>query len=153
PYIEQEELYKQFKLDEPWDSPHNKKLLAKMPKVYAAPGQPKGHVTHYRAFTGPGTMFEGRKGVGIRDVPDGTSNTIFVVEAKQAVPWTRPDAFPYDPKKPLPALGGLFEKGFHIALVDGSVRFVSDRVKEKVVRAMITRNGGEVIDTNELDGK
>src|SRR5262249_33673006 len=39
PYIEQDELYKQFKLDEPWDSPHNKKLLDKMPELYAAPGQ------------------------------------------------------------------------------------------------------------------
>src|SRR5262249_34008276 len=26
PFIEQEALYKKFKLDEPWDSPHNKKL-------------------------------------------------------------------------------------------------------------------------------
>src|SRR5262245_59728137 len=35
PYIEEDALYRQFKLDEPWDSPHNKKLIAKMPKIYA----------------------------------------------------------------------------------------------------------------------
>ncbi len=35
PYIEQQDLYKQFHLDEPWDSEHNKKLLAKMPVIYA----------------------------------------------------------------------------------------------------------------------
>ncbi|MBV9126015.1 MAG: DUF1559 domain-containing protein, partial [Planctomycetes bacterium] len=28
PYIEQQNLYNQFRLDEPWDSPTNKKLLA-----------------------------------------------------------------------------------------------------------------------------
>src|SRR5205807_2756917 len=32
PYVEEAPLYRQFKLDEPWDSKHNKKLLAKMPK-------------------------------------------------------------------------------------------------------------------------
>ena len=31
PYLEQDTLYKQFKLDEPWDSPHNKKLIRQMP--------------------------------------------------------------------------------------------------------------------------
>src|SRR5207302_1956982 len=38
PFIEQDNLYKQFHLDEPWDSDHNKKLLARMPNVYALPG-------------------------------------------------------------------------------------------------------------------
>src|SRR5262249_7254639 len=37
PFIEEEALYRQFKLDEPWDSPHNKKLIPLMPKTYAAP--------------------------------------------------------------------------------------------------------------------
>ena len=39
PYLEQDALFKEFKLDEPWDSEHNKKLLKKMPKVYAIPGR------------------------------------------------------------------------------------------------------------------
>ena len=37
PYIEQNELYKQFKLDESWDSNHNRKLVAKMPAIYRSP--------------------------------------------------------------------------------------------------------------------
>lgn len=32
-----EALYKQFRLDEPWDSPHNKALLSKMPAPYRLP--------------------------------------------------------------------------------------------------------------------
>src|SRR5262245_19749930 len=32
PFVEQGPLYKEFKLDEPWDGPNNKKLLEKMPK-------------------------------------------------------------------------------------------------------------------------
>ena len=35
PYLEQDALYKEFHLDEPWDSDHNKKLLEKMPPLFA----------------------------------------------------------------------------------------------------------------------
>jgi hypothetical protein len=42
PYIEEDRLYSQFKRDEPWDSEHNKKLLDKMPKIFApVTGKPK----------------------------------------------------------------------------------------------------------------
>ena len=37
PYLEEQALYDQFKLDEPWDSPHNRKLIEKMPKVFENP--------------------------------------------------------------------------------------------------------------------
>jgi hypothetical protein len=36
PYLEQDALYRQFKL-EPWDSAHNKKLLAKMRHIALIP--------------------------------------------------------------------------------------------------------------------
>ena len=51
PYIEQDVLYKQFKLDEPWDSEHNKKLLEKMPKQFAA--RPRRAPPERRAFLRP----------------------------------------------------------------------------------------------------
>ena len=59
PFIEQEPLYKQFKLDEPWDSPHNARLLEKMPRdfVIRDASAPPGH-TYYQVFTGPGTLFD-----------------------------------------------------------------------------------------------
>ena len=37
PHLEQGPLYQQFKLDEPWDSPHNLQLLPRMPRTYAPP--------------------------------------------------------------------------------------------------------------------
>src|SRR5262245_49932104 len=39
PFIEQHQLYSQFHLDEPWDSPHNIELLPLMPISYRAPGR------------------------------------------------------------------------------------------------------------------
>jgi RNA polymerase sigma factor (sigma-70 family) len=40
PYIVEDGLYQSFKLDEPWDSPHNKRLLERMPGLYAPPRPP-----------------------------------------------------------------------------------------------------------------
>jgi uncharacterized protein (TIGR03067 family) len=156
PFIEENALYKEFKLDEPWDSPHNKKLLARMPKVYAPVlGKTKEpHSTYYQGFVGPGTVFEpGKKLRLVADVPDGTSNTIFAVEAGEAVPWTKPADIPYDPKKALPKLGGLFADGFHIALMDGSTRWVNRRFNEAILRLAITRNDGQPVDLEKLDQK
>jgi hypothetical protein len=160
PYIEQAPLYMQFKLDEPWDSPHNKKLLESMPNVYAPVGvKPKEpHATFYQVFTGPGTGMEsqrvpgalfGARGPSLPRFLDGTANTLLVVEAGEAVPWTKPDDLPYDAKKPPPKLGGMFKDGFHAAFGDGSVRFFR-QVDEATLRALITRNGGEVIDDRKL---
>src|SRR5271155_415299 len=66
PYIEHEALYQQFKLDEPWDSPHNKKLLDKMPKLYAPTVNLKGvgdNMTFCQVVIGLNTMFNGPKGI------------------------------------------------------------------------------------------
>ncbi|HLJ93709.1 MAG TPA: DUF1559 domain-containing protein [Gemmataceae bacterium] len=148
PFLDQDALYKQFKLDEAWDSPHNQRLLAQMPKVFADPNLPSGEtVTVFEGFVGPGAVFEGTKGLRLpADFPDGTSNTIMLVEAANPVPWTKPEDLPYDPNKPLPKLGGHASGGFSAAFCDGSVRFLRQNIKESILRALITRNGGEVID-------
>jgi prepilin-type processing-associated H-X9-DG protein len=147
PFIEQDALYKKFKLDEPWDSPHNKKLLAQMPRVYASPDEKavKAHATYYQGFHGPGAFFDGKRGIRIASITDGTSNTLMIVEAGKAVPWSKPEDLPYDPKKPVPKLGGVFPSGFNAVFCDGSVRHISKSIKEKVLRLLITRDDGEVI--------
>ena len=99
PFLEQQELYNKFKLDEPWDSPHNKALIKEMPTMYMCPSRPNGEpgMTTYCAFVGPGALFEAGKATGFQDVTDGTSNTLMAVEAKDAVIWTKPDDLKFDP--------------------------------------------------------
>jgi hypothetical protein len=160
PFIEQEALYRQFRLDEPWDSPHNIGLLEQMPAIYGVPnGAPVSavpHTTFYQAIVGPGTAFEPGATIHLpKDFPDGSSNTIVVVEAAHSVPWTKPEEIVYDPKQPLPALGGIFTgaqpffmfgarqgyRGFNAALGDGSVRFIQSSVtSEETLRRLIVRN-------------
>jgi len=146
PFLDEKELYDQFRLDEPWDSEHNKKLIEKMPKVYAPASGikvEKGH-TFYQVFTGPDAI---QPIMSIpKSFPDGASTTILVIEAGEAVPWTKPGGIPYDPKKPLPKLGGIDGGDFNILLGDGSVRFVPMNIPEKVLRALITPASNDVTD-------
>jgi prepilin-type processing-associated H-X9-DG protein len=143
PYIEQDELFKQFNLDEPWDSENNKKLIDKMPKTYALPNKlSKPGETHYRVLVGGGSMWDWVQGTTLAQVTDGLSNTWMVVEAEEGVPWTKPDELEFDPKKPLPKFGTKFKGGFNVLYGDGSVRFY--RTVPKAAAAMITKAGGEI---------
>jgi hypothetical protein len=145
PYIEEGNLYQQFRFDEPWDSEHNKKLIPMMPKIFAPLGgadAPKGH-TFYRCFTSPGTFGAATTFVNITD---GTSNTIMILEAGESIPWTKPDDLIYDPNKPLPKLGGHFKGKMNVAMGDGSVRTINlATISDATLRAAITANGGEVL--------
>lgn len=148
PYFEQQELYSQFHLDEPWDSPHNLPLLERMPEMYAPPPRKKSLMPPYHTvchvFVGKGAAFEDKKGLKWPDdFPDGTTNTILIVEAGPPVPWTKPEEIPYDADAPLPRLDTLFRDIIRLALADGSRRHVRKDISETTLRAAITRNGGE----------
>jgi hypothetical protein len=145
PYIDQDPLYKEFHLDEPWDSPHNKKLIEKMPKVYRSPASNAAPgMTNYLTVRGKDTMFPGDKGIRFADVTDGLSNTAMIVEAsdKKAVIWTKPDDFELNEKDPGAGLVGMWPSGFLAAVGDGSVRFVSSSVSPKTLLYFFLRNDG-----------
>jgi hypothetical protein len=151
PYLEESDLYEEFHLDEPWDSPHNKPLLSRMPPVYASPGKPISppYATYYQVFTGAGAGFQdGRRLRYPDDFPDGCHNTFAVVEAGSSVPWSKPEDIPYSADKPVPQLGGLFDGIFNGVMFDISVMTFKKDADPKLLRAAITRNGRESFDIN-----
>src|SRR5262245_20645213 len=148
PYIEQLDLYQQFKLDEPWDSENNKKLIDKMPKLYEpVRGKFDPGMTFYQVFTGKHGLLKSGEKQHLAGITDGTSNTILCVESAKPVVWTKPDDLVFDGKD-VPALGGLFDGKFHVAMCDGSVRRFKKGVDADVMRGLITPQGGEVVNVD-----
>lgn len=157
PFLEKVELYNEFHLDEPWDSPHNRKLIEKMPDVYRAQGsKSKPGMTNYLGVSGadgifvrprPGEHPNNRLGTSMRRITDGTSNTIMVVEVadESAVIWTKPGDFAPKKDKPLQGLVGLRPGGFLAGFADGSVRFIADSNEADVLKALFTKSGGEAV--------
>jgi hypothetical protein len=157
PYIEQDNLYKQYRLDEAWDSPANRKLSDTAIATYTTPLDEvrASTKTPYRVFVSPARQFDGGaramftddgQPVSITSITDGTSNTIMVAHAFEQVPWAEPRELKYDSKGPLPKLGHPNAPGgFTVLMADGSVRFIRNDVSERTLRAAITKDGGEVL--------
>jgi len=149
PFIEENKLYQQFHLDEPWDSPHNKTLIEKMPAVFHSPkSKAEKGKTNYLAPVGNGALYaSNRDGPQIKDIKDGLAQTIMVVEVddRHAVTWTKPDDLSFDPKEPKQGIGSMYEDGFVVGFCDGSAHFLSRSIDPKTLAALFTRAGGEVI--------
>jgi hypothetical protein len=90
-------------------------------------------------------MFEWDRGVEIREVTDGTSNTVLIAETSRAIPWTQPDDPPFDRDGPLPQFGSGHSGGFHVIFTDGTPRFMKSSIESQSLKFLLTRDGGEVI--------
>ena len=148
PFVDQAELYREFKLDEPWDSPHNIKLMDKMPAVLTHPGIPTaGGTTVYQRPTGK-ALLSAENELRFRDVTDGLSNTIMVVESvgQDAVQWTKPNDIQLEIDQPVDALDDGTRQGFHVLLADGAVIYLVNTIEPATFKAMLTRAGQEIVD-------
>ena len=151
PFLDADDLFKQFKQTEAWDSEHNKKLLEKMPKAFA-PVRVKGALgeTYYQGFVGRDTFFRTEKPIAFNSISDGCSNTAMLVEAEKSVPWTKPIDLSFDAAKDLPKLGGFFDGAFNMLMADGSVMRVKKGFNPVVMKLAIQIADGSVIDVESL---
>ncbi|WP_439630821.1 DUF1559 family PulG-like putative transporter [Gemmata sp.] len=154
PYLEQDALYRQFKLDEPWDSAHNKKLIPQMPKLYAPGNTNTFGYTFLRSFSGPGTVMPvppklpaaGKVIVGVAPpiITDGASKTLLVAEAYDPVIWTKPDE-PFSAAAPPRLGGGVYGNGFCALFADASARFLPTNIPPADISSLIQTNDGRAV--------
>ncbi|MGI9516550.1 MAG: protein kinase domain-containing protein [Pirellulaceae bacterium] len=148
PHLGYQELYDQYRFDEPWDSPNNSLLLRQMPEVFRHPADsPESNETRYVGFAGEA----GALGQSLEQINDGTSNTLLFVESSTPVLWTQPQDIDFDADDDLqPKLEWFLQDECNVALCDASVRTIktgsgSDRT---TIRHLITPSGGEFVDVD-----
>jgi hypothetical protein len=139
PFLGEEALYKQFHLDEPWDSQHNAALVERMPAAYRSHDELPAGKTSFAVFVGEEAPFGDEQGIRMVDVWDGPENTIMVVEAgpDKAIPWTKPEDLPYDAENPVAAVGHSELARFLAAYFDGTVHGVTRQASPEVLRRLI----------------
>jgi hypothetical protein len=98
PFMEQQRLYEEIRLDEPWDSLHNSQFHGKMPRTYYCPSRPMEEqttgLTPYQMIIGTDTISNGPNSIKLSDVTRGQSDTLLFVEASVSVPWMKPEDLP-----------------------------------------------------------
>lgn len=167
PYIEQQALYEQIRLNEPWDSPYNRQFHNRIPEVYRCPsaGADRGSgFTNFmvvvddtsqdgrpgRTAFGPGKLsgerwYEG--GFSFRDVIDATSNTIMVVEvAGSTTNWMEPADLNLSEQTGINAsksgncLSSKHSNGVNVLMADGSVRMLEENLSPNTLKELLRRD-------------
>jgi len=148
PYFEEQglkDLYRQYRFEEPWNSPHNQQLADKTPRLYHSPCD-TGHEgeASYLAVVGNETGWPAPQAVTIKGIGDGTVNTIALVEvANSGINWLNPRDLSLD--ESLKNDDSQHATGAMHLFFDGSVHFLKRNIDRKVYRALLTANGQEVV--------
>ncbi len=160
PFLEYDELYAQYRFDEPWDGPNNRELAASMPAVFACPSDKRGAMsdntkTNYLAVVGPTTLWPGRQALPVSAAGSDRAYTILVLESRsEAVEWMRPSDLDSDTAVRLlteePPLDWHISKSFfyncysgrHAAFITGAIVQVGPMSRASA-EAMLSINNQE----------
>jgi len=159
PYLGEEELYDRFDLNAAWDAGQNQSITYdEMPSVYRHPdSQGWSTETAYHLVIGAGTLFPRTGPLSPKQVIDGSTKTILVVEARASSIWTEPmDVDLASTGGTINGsngkdFGGLTEGGMCLVTVDGRGHFLPDTTAAMTVNALATPQGGEPLPDDVLD--
>jgi hypothetical protein len=149
PFLGEQELWRRFRLDEPWDSAHNRALIAEMPPVFRS-FRSELHQSEGRANVvapaGPDTFWVPGRQLQFRDITDGTSNTILLMQVDDALApiWTQPEPFEVTAENVLERARGFEAGRLPLALGDGWVGVLKTPATAAKLFGFFTRAGGEV---------
>lgn len=152
PFLEQESLYQRIDLSKPWNAPENSILAdqkLRIPGYHCPETNPDADETTYVVIVDDSTCFPAGKSVQLSQISDGASQTIAVVELpkEQAVKWSSPSDLRLNDFLQLVRSGKAIshQQGFHVAMTDGSIQFISSDISNSDLRAMLTKSAGDAL--------
>ena len=144
PYLGEGQLFDKLRLDEPWDSQHNRQYHDAAPAIYRCPstallpGQ-----TSYSVIVGENSAFPAGQGTSLDDLE---MNRILVVEREQSIGWMEPAS---ELTRSIAILGinrrdaqqdGIGSPhpgGVNVGMRDGSSRFISETLCLDVFESLV----------------
>ncbi|MDR1054081.1 MAG: DUF1559 domain-containing protein, partial [Planctomycetaceae bacterium] len=147
PYLGENELYKKIKLDEPWDSEHNKQFHNTAINAYQERLQGKKGMCRFVAIIG--SPMQPKVETTFDDITDGTANTVAVVELREPFCWMDPtaDITVEEFSKPLDSkdvsIGNPNGNGVALGYWDGSTKRIPITTPPEILKAIATPKGGE----------
>jgi hypothetical protein len=154
PQLGESELFSQIRLDEPWDSPHNRAFHTAADHLYHCPshGLAPGE-TMYAVVEGAGAPFDGPVGRTLSDFGPDSADMILVVERTEAANWMNPTR-----EVPLAnaklginvrgasgvGLGSVHPGGMQAGLRSGGVEFLSENMDLRYLGARLEGRAFEV---------
>ncbi len=135
-------LFERFKLNEPWDSEHNKPLASAIPDIYKTPGSSgPSEKTCYLLPHGRRTAFPGTQEVTPDRLVDGPTRTVAVMEVaeERAVVWTQPVDYKVDLSNPTNSLA--IRGGYLVAFVSGEATKITKSIEPELLAALYLRDG------------
>ena len=161
-FLDQDGIYDNYRFNEEWNSEFNSELTRNMPAVFRHPNAKLDSTSSsYFVVTGKKTVFpdlsanaNGKphsKGVGFRQISDGSSNTVMLVESNKASHWAEPVDIAFRETGLKKEFGGLSPNGMNVVFCDGSTRFLDKSISEKLLVQLLTRSGGEIVSEEQLN--
>ncbi|MCL2304700.1 MAG: DUF1559 domain-containing protein [Planctomycetaceae bacterium] len=161
PFLEEQALYEQIRLDEPWDSEYNKQFHDKIPCVFrcstggllalSSVKEKNSRKCLYSVVIGDETPFPGAATTKFSDITDGSSNTILVVERLLSVCWMAPNyEIPFDiavkgVNRDVFGVGGTHTGGTNVVFADGSIRCIPGTTSPETLQSLLTKAAGDNI--------
>lgn len=168
--LERIDLFNALRWEEPWDSAKNKQAASSRVDLYTCPSrstystQPE---TNLFVVTGPGTLWPPEGPRSLSDIPDGAENTVMLIEGDTAIPWAKPAdltlaeavALLTSPESPPAVAGHVSDPGYfylpamvrHVVMADGRVLGIECPISRELATALLTADGGEEFDFNEIN--
>ena len=158
PYLDRQDIWMIYRMNEPWDGPNNRKLADIDLEVFKCPSDTETPttMTNYVAVVGPNTAWPGTQQISLKDLSDGVGQTILLVEvANSGIHWMEPrDLYVAQMAPDINPTAGQGISSFHpgcalVSFADGHTEVLRTTVSSEELRAMLTRSGNEAVDAND----